>query len=272
MESLALRFSPVVVVASLAAACSGAAMDPSSSDDGNARIATVQSALVQPTGTVSPSSVRALASDWQSFQQVVGAFDAVLAVGASNAQACLMGATPSDTDAAESTEADGSAVAVNGAYDLSCVTGGKVVGKLAFQLEPRSSQDLVGDAGPAQQVAVQFDDACAGDACVTGSAFVSIGAPVPGGCTELVTLAVTATVTIAGASRTFSFGAQGGAGLATLSGVTVYFDDEGRSLSVQSSGDGSSAGPVLVSGDGQSFECTLTPTGGRCDGATSFVY
>jgi hypothetical protein len=152
------------------------------------------------------------------------------------------------------------------------MTDGKAVGRLSFQLEPTPPRDLAGDAGAPQRVAVQLQDACVGDACVSASAFAWIAPRAPLGCTSLVTLAVSATVTSAGASRTFSFGAQGGAGRASLIGVTVYFDDEGRSFAVQGSGDAASTGPVLVTGDGPSFECTLTPIGGRCDGPTSFVY
>jgi hypothetical protein len=271
MAPSALRLAPLAaIVASLASACSGAPAGSSPADDGDARVATVQSALVEPTGTVSPASVRALAGDWRSFQQVVGAFDAVLSVGEANMQACLMGASPST--AVLAAEGDGGAAATAGAYDLSCVTGGKVLGRLSFQLEPPPSDALASDAGAEQRLAIQLEGACAGDACVTADVFAWIAPRAALGCTSLVTLAATATVTIAGASQTFSFGAQGGAGRGDLTGDMVYFDDDGRSFTVQSAGDGSPAGTLLVTGAGQSFECTQAAAGGRCQGATSFVY
>jgi|HubBroStandDraft_4_1064222.scaffolds.fasta_scaffold148206_1 hypothetical protein len=272
MSTLALRLSLIVLAGLLAEACSGAATeDESSTNDGDARIATVQSALLQPTGTVSPATVRALATDWQSFEQAIAAFDVLLSVEASTAQVCLIGAaTESGLVPDESADGDGGSAPRDGTYDLACVTGGRVSGQLSFQLEP--SQSEASDAGVARSLTVQLRSACSRGACVDADAFASIAAQAPLGCEPAVTLAVTATVTVAAASRTFSFGAQGGLGRSALTGVTVYFDDEGRSLTVQSGDSAAPQGPVLVTGANDSFECTLVPAGGRCDGATSFTY
>ena len=270
METHRRHVSLVALAALLEGACSGAAPGGSSVDEGDARLASVQSALVQPTGTVSPSTVRALADDWQLFEQAAPVFDAVLSVGAPAAQACLTGATPSGTDADDGTDGDGGGIPASGSYDLSCVTGGKVVGRLAFQLEP--SPEAVSDAGVVQRLDVQLFGACTGGACVNAEAFAAIVPKAPLGCTAAVTLAVTATVTVAGTSRTFSFGAQGGADRSALAGITVYFDDEGRSLTVQSGDGAPPQAPLLVTGASDSFECTLAAAGGRCDGPTSFTY
>jgi hypothetical protein len=274
MTTLGLRL-PLVLLAALAAllgcACSGAPGE-AASGEGNSRVARVQSAMVQPTGTVSPSSVRALAADWQAFGQAAAAFDALLSVEASTAQACLTVATESGAAAGESTEGDGGLVPQAGSYDLACVTGGKVVGHLSFQLEPAAAEAESTDGGNAQQLEIQLENACVGDACVTADAFASIAAKAPLGCAPSLTLAATATVSVAGTSRTFSFGTEGGVGRSAFAGITVYFDDEGRSLTVQGGDGAPPQATVLVSGSGQSFECTLAAAGGRCDGPTSFTY
>jgi hypothetical protein len=271
MATLGRRFSFVALPA-LLEACSGATGAVSPTDDGDTRIATVQSAMSQPTGAVSPSSVRALAPDWLAFQQAMPAFDALLSVDAATAQACLTGATESGPVAEYEAGAGGGPLQ-SGTYELGCLTAGKVLGRLSVRLEPQPAQGQTEtDAGVVQRLEVQLQDACTGDACVSADAFASIAPKAPLGCAPSVTFAVTATVTVSGASRTFSFGAQGGVGRSELAGVTVYFDDEGRSLSVQSGEGAAPEGPVLVSGAGQSFECTLAPAGGRCDGVTSFMY
>jgi len=273
VKSLELWVASIGLTASVLVACSGAG--PSPSDDGDARIAAVQSALNQPTGTVSPSSVSALAADWRSFETAAAVFDAVLSVGTEAAQACLTGAIEPDaaTLGAAAEVADAGSPAVQaGSYDLACVTEGKVTGRLSVRLLPPSFASA--DAGSGQQLDIALEDACSGDACVTADAFASIAPPEPRGCGALVTLAFTATVTQAGISRVLSFGAEGGLGRSNLTGVTVYFDDDGRSLTVQADPGASPSadGPYLVTGAGSSYECTLGSHGGRCDGATTFTY
>jgi hypothetical protein len=275
MTTLGLRLPLVSLAALLGCACSGAAPVEAASDEGNARVARVQSAMVQPTGAVSPSNVRALAADWQAFERAAAAFDALRSVEASTVQGCLTVATESGAGPDESAEpagGDGGLVPQAGSYDLACVTGGKVRGRLSFQLEPASAAPESPDGGRPQQLEIQLQDACVGGACATADVFASIAPEAPLGCAPSVTLAATATVSVAGASRTFSFGAEGGLGRSALAGVVVYFDDQGRSLTVQSGDGAAPRGPVLVSGGGQSFECTLAAAGGRCDGATSFTY
>jgi hypothetical protein len=281
MASLGLPASSMALVAPLLAACNSLPVAVVSSDPGDERVATVQSALEDPTGTVSPSSVRALAVDWQAFQRVAPIFDAVLSVGAPTAQACLMGASGAGAPvglAAPDVAADGGAVPQSGTYDLTCLSGGVAGGWLSFQFEPPSAaQDVGGDAGAPARLSLQLQRGCvSSDVCVTADAFAWIDPKAPLGCTSLATIAVDATVTAGGTSSTFSFGVQGGVGRSALMGMAVYFDDEGRSLTVQSSdasGDAQAAGPVLVTGKDQSFECTLSGSGGRCTGGgSSFSY
>ncbi len=235
----------LALVATSGLACSGNGTG-SSAENADARLGMVQTALSAPTGIVSPTTARNLLAHWQSLQRVSAAFDSILFVGTATARSCLVGSE------------DG------GAYDLSCLTGGKVTGRLTFQ-----SRGSEADAGVLGLIDANLEDACVGDACVNASALVSV---VPGDCAALATLAVAATVSRGGESLSASFGAQGGIGRGPLLPRVVYFDAEDRSFILEAAGALDSAGPYLVTGANQSVECSFLADGGQCTGAEAFAF
>jgi hypothetical protein len=235
---------PCIALFSAAAfGCSGA---PLSSSDATARTEAVQAALAKPTGTVSPAMASALLHHWQSFQRVQAAFESILSIGSESGVPCLSGSADA------------------GAYDLSCLTAGRVRGRLTFE-----SHASMTDAGPSGRLDAHLEDACVVDACVNGEALVDI---VPGDCVALATLAVTATVSRDGETGSLSFGAQGGMARGTLLPHVVYFDADGLSLVVDGAGGLGMPGPYLVSGANRSFECLFLANGGQCDGASAFTF
>jgi len=240
----------VIALTGAGVACSGAGPTSGGTTGGSgtdARIGTVQAALAQPTAEVAPDTLKALLAHWQAFQRARPALDAVLFVTSDIARPCLAGSPDS------------------GAYDLSCLTRGRVSGRLTFEAQGTATE--IGFQG---RVDATLEDACAGDACVNATVTLDI---VPAAaCAPLGTMAVTATVSSSGATDTFSIGGQGGIGRGQLNGHVAYFDADERSLLVDGDGQPSAPGPYLVSGANRSFECTFLDHGGHCDGATSFAF
>jgi len=114
----------IAVFSAVAFGCSGGDRSSRTESDAEALLATVPVALAAPTGTVSPTTARALLDKWQSLQRVHTVFDAVLSLGTEAAQACLDGQPNAGT------------------YDLLCLTMGQATGRLTFHAPAAD-----GDAG-----------------------------------------------------------------------------------------------------------------------------
>ncbi len=238
----------MVVFSAVASGCSGGDRSSRTESDAEALLATVPVALAAPTGTVSPTTARALLVKWQSLQRVHPVFDAVLSLGTETAQACLDGQPNAGT------------------YDLLCLTMGQATGRLTFHALAAD-----GDAGLEGRVDVALEDACVGDACVNAQLSVEI-IDLPG-CAPLATLAAVATFSGGGApAESFAFGAEGGMGRGTLLPHVVYFDAHDGSFVIDGDGGADTGGAFLVSGGDRSFECQFLGSGGQCSGATSFVF
>jgi hypothetical protein len=225
-----------------------------SGEDDVARVDVVQAALLAPTGTVSSLTAKALLPELQAFQRVQPAFEALLLVGSGASPSCLSGSPEV------------------GAYDLSCATGGQIVGRLTFESHGTST-----DGGFQGTVDARLENACvskgtnegAGNDCVNAQAVIDV---VPGDCAALATLAVSATISGADGSNELSFGVQGGVGRGQLMPHVAYFDSDGSSYTIDGAGQTAMPGPFLVTGQGHSFECTFAGSGGQCSGPTTFSF
>jgi hypothetical protein len=241
----------LALVATVSSGCSGASPAGPATAEGDARIDAVRAALTSPTETVSPSTARAVLSQWQVFQLAKPALESILAIAAPPASPCLHGSASA------------------GEYDLGCLTAGRMSGRLTFASRVGSEGEATaGDGGgPGLQGSVDatLSDACVGDTCLDADVAVDV---VPGDCAALATMAVTASVTHAGVTEAFSLGAQGGMGRGELMPRVAFFDDSGGSIVVG----GDAPGPYLVSGADQSFECSVLAGGGSCEGATTFTF
>jgi hypothetical protein len=212
--------------------------------EADTRMATVQTALAAPTSEVSSATAKPLLSHWRSYQRVLPAFEALLAIGTDGAQSCLAGSAQAGT------------------YDLGCLTHLQVMGQVTFET-------LSGTAdGSSGRVQAQLVNACVGNACVNGDAVVDIA---PSTDASLATLAVTATVAWEGSLDGFSFGVQGDVG-GQLASRVVYIDANDQSLMVDGAGTLTSPGPYMVSGAAHTFACLFHTDSGQCSGSTTFTF
>jgi hypothetical protein len=242
LAGLALAMAGVTEVG-----CSGAGTVSPTAIEADTQIATVQSALSTPTDQVSSTTAKSLMTHVRSYQRMLPAFSALLALETPQANACMSGSP------------------AGGTYDLGCLTHLQIMGQVVFQ----ASGSTV-DGAFQGRLTGNLENVCSGEACANGSAVIDY-APSASGSGSVATLAVSSTIAWQGEVDDFSFGVQGDVG-GQLQSKVAYIDANDRSLVVDGA-DSASPGPYAVSGaDHGTFQCMFGTDSGQCSGPTTFSF
>jgi len=225
---------------SMLVACSGGG-EPGSPQD---RLASVQSAIAKPSGTVSATSMKTLATTLTAVQAASPVFATIGQVGSNNSKCASGGQT-------------------SGSLDLSCATQGSVTGSIDYAVEISQS------AGSNQvTVTADYKNACSQGVCVSGSVIVDV--------TEAnndlkEAMAVSADITEGTTKTHLYFGSQEEVVNNTTTAKIVLFDNKDDSYVFEATVNQAGAS-YSVDGANGSFQCSVSAQGGQCSGSASFSF
>lgn len=227
---------PVLACVSLVVGCDGG--EPSDPHD---QLGLVKEAIEAPTGTVDATTMKTIAADFEALGRASAAISAYNYAGGASVE-CTNGSD----------------------VDMACATQGELTGSISYTVEAMA---VSGNSASAT-VIVEYDNVCAGDVCVTGSAILEANTSEASTTTSL---AISVDLTEAGAARHLFLGEDASVDQDGASVKVVVFDEEIASyvLEAKTSAEGSS---VSVVGANGSFQCSVSSTGGSCSGDASFNY
>lgn len=227
---------PLLACVSLVVGCDGG--EPSDPHD---QLGLVKEAIEAPTGNVDATSMKTIAADFEALSRANAAISAYNYAGGASAE-CTSGSD----------------------VDMACATQGELTGSISYTIEALA----VSASSASATVIVDYDNVCAGEVCVTGSAIVEANTSEASTTTSL---ALSVDLTEGGATSHLFLGEDASVDQDGASVKVVVFDEEIASyvLEAETSAEGSS---VSVVGANGSFQCSVSSAGGSCSGDASFSY
>lgn len=236
MKNFSLLSLALVGSVSMLAGCDGG--EPSDPHD---QLALVQESLEAPTGTVDATTMKSIATRFESFTKASAVIGAYNFAGSAQAS-CTNGSD----------------------VDLACASQGQLSGSISYEIDEMS----VKNSEVSATVIVEYHEACAGDVCIDGTAIVSVHTSETSTSTSL---AVSLDVTEGGASEHLFLGEDASVDQDGARVKVVVFDEEVASYVLEASVEGGAAS-MSVKGENGEFSCSVSEAGGECSGAASFSY
>ena len=240
-----LGFASLVAFSFSLVACSGGGIESKSPEE---RVATVQSAVKSPTGTVDATSAAVVLEGSQSVELYNSMTFLNDIFGQASDAKCLSGS------------------GTNGKVDVSCATSGKATGEVSFTASVNATaaaSDVI--------FSMTLSNVCQDGKCLDGSMAAQIHSSAAG---SKVTVQGSFDMTAGGATKHGDWGIVVESGEGSSSVQLVTFDDAGASyvLSASASVDGS--GSVTIKGANGEFACSYDAGGeaGSCTGAGEFKW